>query len=162
MKKIIPLLVLLAFILLRWIFNEPVDYLSDNKVITVSGDDIEMNEAMENARKSLPHFFERLVNPREGDDLFALKVKISDVNGDEYFWLNQLEILDSTYTGIIDNTPNIVACVKEGERYEFSHEDIKDWTYYENGKMKGNATLYVLLNRISKEEADLIRQQIGI
>lgn len=169
MKKAAPFILIFTLTLgLFWAKrlisdNEPVvDYVGNNKVINVEEDDVEMNRAMEKARESLPHFFERYANQQPGDDLFALKVKISAPHGDEYFWLNQLEITDSSYTGTINNTPNIVSCVREGQRYDFSHDAIKDWTYYENGTMKGNLTLYVLLDRVSEKEANLIRQQLGI
>ncbi len=48
-------------------------------------------------------------------------------------------------SGTINNEPEIVGNVSNGERYQFTDADISDWLYMRNGKMVGNETMRPLL-----------------
>lgn len=124
-------------------------------------DEAKMEEAMAEANSTLDQFFTRFRNPQPGDDAFALKVRIEDDNGAEHFWLGQLDLEKEPYSGVIDNEPGIVECVKLGERYSFAKEDISDWMYMSSGKMQGNYTLRVALESMPPEKAAAIKNAFG-
>ena len=124
-------------------------------------DEAKMEEAMAEANSTLDQFFTRFRTPQPGDEAFALKVRIEDDNGAEHFWLGQLNLEKEPYSGVIDNEPGIVECVKLGERYSFAKEDISDWMYMSNGRMQGNYTLRVALESMPPEKAAAIKTAFG-
>lgn len=124
-----------------------------DKVIHVDEDDTEMNAAIAKGRETLPHFWQVFEKRERGETDFALKVKIADGNGTEYFWANEIERRDGKVRGTINNDPNIVKSVKLGSRIEIPEADISDWMYMRDGKMIGNETLKPLLKQMPEEEA---------
>ena len=124
-------------------------------------DEEKMEQAIKEARATLDHFLERFRNPKPGDEFFGVKVKIEDENGVEHFWLADLKLATEPYSGVIDNEPGIVKNVKYGQTYSFTKDDISDWEYMSNGVMHGNYTLKVLLDSMSKRDADEIRKKLG-
>jgi len=130
---------------------------------TLSGeyDEAEMEQAIKKARATFDEFLERFEQPQPGDDTFVVKVKIEDDNGIEHFWLNELKLDSEPYSGTIDNDPGIVKCVKCGQKYRFSRNDVSDWMYMSNGKMQGNHTLRVIIKSMPKDEAEALKKQIG-
>ena len=131
------------------------------KTLIEDYDEEKMEQAMTEARSTLDQFLNRFRNPQPGDEAFALKVRIEDDNGAEHFWLGQLNLDKEPYSGVIDNDPEIVDCVKLGERYSFSKEKISDWMYLSNGKMQGNYTLRVAIESMPPEKAAAIKRAFG-
>jgi uncharacterized protein YegJ (DUF2314 family) len=127
------------------------------KTISVASDDAEMNAAIMTARNSLGAFWSTFEKPGTGEADFALKVAISDKGQTEHFWLTNIERKEGKIAGIISNTPTLVKSVTQGQRYEFSEDQISDWLYKRNGKMVGNETMRPLLKRMPKEQAEAYR-----
>jgi uncharacterized protein YegJ (DUF2314 family) len=121
-------------------------------VVNVAADDPEMNVAMATARLTLPKFWQAFDKPGKGEENFALKVKITDSHGTEYFWVGDLERKDGKLYGVIDNDPEIVRNVKLGQRIEIPEQDISDWTFMRNDKIVGNYTMRVLFREMDKDE----------
>ena len=96
-----------------------------------------------------------------GESKFALKVKITDQRGAEYFWATNIERRDSKIFGTIDNDPNIVASVKLGDRIEIPDADIADWLYMKNGKVVGNCTVRPLFKKMPKAEVERIKSMLA-
>ncbi len=124
-----------------------------DEVINVSEDDPEMNAAMAKARESLPQFWQIFDDRKRGESDFALKVQITDKRGSEHFWVVDLERREGKTMGSINNDPNIVRCVKIGDRIEIPEADISDWMYVRDGKMVGNRTIVPLFKQMSPAEA---------
>jgi uncharacterized protein YegJ (DUF2314 family) len=78
-----------------------------DKVIDVEDNDPEMIAAIEKGRQSLTNFWQALENPQPGETKFALKVRIEDENGTEYFWASDIVRKSGKIRGTIDNDPNI-------------------------------------------------------
>ena len=125
-----------------------------DKTIGVSKDDPEMQAAIAKARSTLPLFWATFDNPTKGETSFALKVRITDANGVEHFWVNRIEKKEGLIYGTINNDPNTVKSVKMGQRIEVPEEQISDWTFMRKGKMVGNYTLRPLLKSMPKDEAE--------
>jgi uncharacterized protein YegJ (DUF2314 family) len=124
----------------------------DNFTI-VDDEDPEMEAAIARGRATLPRFWKALENPMDGETNFALKVEVRDAKGTEFFWANDIEMKDGKIYGVINNEPNIVECVKFGQKIEITDSQIADWLFLRNGKMAGNYTVRPLLKTMPKEEA---------
>jgi len=132
-----------------------------DKTIGIEPNDVEMSAAIARARESLPKFWEVFDKRGRGESDFALKVGITDKNGTEHFWANDVERRDGAIKGTINNDPNIVASVKLGDRITIPEADISDWLYMREGKMVGNYTLRVLLKKMSAREAEQYKQMMA-
>src|SRR5262245_61171011 len=77
----------------------------EDPVIFVSDDDPEMVAAIAKARDTLPKFWQAFEKPGEGESDFSLKVKITEGQDAEYFWLIKLERVNGKTFGIINNDP---------------------------------------------------------
>ena len=128
-----------------------------DKTIAVSSDDAEMNAAIATARSKLPEFWKTFDKPGQGEKDFSLKVKITDDNGTEYFWVIPVEKKGGKIYGTINNDPDIVKSVKLGQRIEVREDAVADWLFMRNGKMVGNYTLRPLLKQMPTEEADKLK-----
>ena len=152
----IPLLAPLANLLSRLAARSKRD-----KVVYVETADPEMVAAIAKARDTLPQFW-RIFEERARDESdFSLKVKITDKRGTEHFWATEIERRDGKTMGTINNTPNIVAKVKLGDRIEIPETDISDWCYMRDGKMVGNETLRPLLTKIPAAEAGKLKEMMA-
>ena len=132
---------------------------SDDPVIGVEADDKEMNAAIVQAQSTVAEFVERLKNPGPKDDGFSVKKMVQDGEEVEHFWLTDISHANGIFTGSIGNDPQSVRTVKFGQKVSVAETEITDWMYLDDGKMVGNFTLRVLLQRMPKEQADAIRTQ---
>jgi uncharacterized protein YegJ (DUF2314 family) len=133
---------------------------SENPVIEVEADDIEMNAAIAHARVTVDEFVKRLQKPKPMDESFSVKKMIED-NGDvEHFWLIDISYSDGIFTGTVGNVPQSVRNVKFGQKVNVAESEITDWMYLDDGKLVGNFTLQVLLKRMPKEQAEALRKQL--
>jgi uncharacterized protein YegJ (DUF2314 family) len=134
---------------------------SRDPVTSVAEDDSEMNAAIAKARASLPSFWQKFDHPGPGETDFALKVAIKDSNGTEHFWLVDLERKDGNITGTINNDPEIVKTVKDGDRIPIPEADISDWMYMRNGKMVGNHTVRALFKSMSPADVENVKNMLA-
>jgi uncharacterized protein YegJ (DUF2314 family) len=133
---------------------------SKDKTISVAGDDAEMNAAIEKARSTLPVFWKTFDKPMNGEYAFSLKVKITDANGIEHFWVDKIERNAGKIFANVGNDPNTVKSVKFGQRIEVLEADITDWMFLRNGKIVGNYTIRPLLKSMPKEKADKVKEKL--
>jgi uncharacterized protein YegJ (DUF2314 family) len=56
----------------------------------------------------------------------------------------------------------LIKRLKFGDTVTFAKRQIVDWTYLEDGKMKGNYTACAILTRESKESAEAFKKQYGL
>lgn len=127
---------------------------NDPETLQRNYDEKEMEAAIEKGRNTFNDFLTRFKTQQDGDQDYSVKVKISDDNGTEHFWLTDINLESEPYSGIISNDPGIVKCVKIGQKYSFTFKDISDWMYMNDGKMYGNYTLRVLVKSMPKKQAE--------
>lgn len=132
-----------------------------DKVITVSANDVEMNNAILKARSTLPLFWSKCAEPREDESDFCLKVEIKDTHGTEFFWCIDLQKSGDKITGVINNDPNTVHSVKLGQRISISEHQIADWLYKKGDKMIGNYTLRPLMRTMDPQQRTAIEARLG-
>ena len=131
-----------------------------DRVVAVADDDPDMIAAVAEARAALPQFWRLFARPRGTTD-FSLKVKITDQQGTEHFWLTEIERTGGRVFGTINNDPEIVRSVQRGERIPVSEADISDWLYMRNGKIIGNYTLGVMVKKMPVKAADNDKQRLA-
>jgi len=129
--------------------------------INIKRDDAEMTAAIARARASLPQFWKVFDRRERGESDFALKVGITDGNGTEHFWANEIARTNGQTMGTINNDADIVKKVKLGDRIVIPEADISDWTYMRDGKMVGNYTLRVLFKKMSASEVERYKQMMA-
>jgi uncharacterized protein YegJ (DUF2314 family) len=134
---------------------------SQDPVITVGDNDAEMNAANAKARETLPQFWQTFEHPEHGESDFSLKLKITDSNGTEHFWLTEIERKDGKTLGTINNDAEIVRSVKLGDRIPIPEADISDWMFMRDGKMFGSYTTRVLMKRMPAEEAEKVKKMLA-
>lgn len=134
---------------IEWVMNAAV---RESSIVSVRSADDEIENAIASARNSLPDILERFI---AGElEAFTVKVRISDGQNTEHFWLSDPKYQDGTFTGTIEAEPQSVSGVTEGQVYEASIDDVTDWMHLRDGLMHGNYTLRVLLPRMPKQEAE--------
>jgi uncharacterized protein YegJ (DUF2314 family) len=155
---LLPKFILLAGVL---ILASAVSGRADDPVVQVPASDPEMNAAIAKARQQLPHFWSTFSRPTKGESDFCIKVKIEDKGAVEYFWCADIERSGDKITAIVNNDPEIVKCVKLGQRIAITEHDIADWLYMRDQKMVGNYTLRPLMKTMNKEERSKAEALLG-
>ena len=132
--------------------GEIVERDGEPDVHMVSGEDPEMNTAMEQARASVTTFITSLQNPGQNQTHFSVKAKIVDGEHTEHIWLYDVSYDGNQFLGKIGNNPLNVKNVSLGDEIALVPSDISDWMIVEDDKLVGGYTLRVLRNRLSGEE----------
>ena len=133
----------------------------ENEVIVVPGEDREMNQAIETARKTLDDFLVLADKPAPDITGLKLKVMVKDRNGTEHFWVTPFRRSGEEFEGILANEPRLVKSVRHGQQINFRRSDITDWGYVQGGKQFGSYTICVLLKRAPKDQAEYYRREHG-
>ena len=124
-------------------------------VISVTADDPEMLHAFSKARETLGSFLRLVESKDRRVDTPSVKVKIEDDGKVEYFWIADLAVTGTNFSGNIDNDPDTVHSVKLGQRITFTKSQIYDWTYVDSTSQRtiGNFTACALLTHESPKDA---------
>lgn len=149
-------LLLITVLVVSWLGCSKQD-----KVVNVADDDPEMLAAITQARAALPQFWQTFGKREHGESGFSLKVRITDQQGTEHFWLTEIERKDGQTLGTVNNDPDIVGNVKLGERRAIPEADISDWLYMRDGKMVGNYTLKVLFRQMPAKEVEKYKKMMA-
>jgi uncharacterized protein YegJ (DUF2314 family) len=130
----------------------------------VKADDPAMLRAFAKANRTLDAFLIRLAakDPTLTDP--ALKVKLVDGEAVEFFWVISPSATAHGYSGTINNDPDLVKNVRNGQLISFSRSDIYDWTYHDpnSGKTFGNFTACALLTHEPAADAAEFRKTYGL
>jgi uncharacterized protein YegJ (DUF2314 family) len=133
----------------------------NDKIVSVAGDDQEMAAAIEQARASLDQFLALSETPPLGTADFRLKVKVTDADATDHFWVMPFHRTATGFAGILADEPQSVHNVVAGQNIEFTRGDISDWGYVKNGHQVGSFTVCVLFKKMPKEDVDYYRQNYG-
>ena len=124
-------------------------------VATVAADDPAMLRAFSKARGTLDAFLNLVASRDPNVKIPSLKVKIEDNGAVEYFWIADFSVTTTGFSGSIDNDPESVHNVKQGQAIIFSKSQVYDWTYLDNRTQRtvGNFTACALLSHESPKDA---------
>jgi uncharacterized protein YegJ (DUF2314 family) len=131
-------------------------------IYQVENEDKAMNNAISTARQTLQQFNDALKSGADSLESFSLKVRYNVPDGQgEHIWLNEIKVNNSVYTGIVNNVPDVITQVKFGDTVTINNDNISDWMYLANNKLRGGYTLRVLMDKMSPEEKKKLQAQSG-
>ena len=135
-----------------------------DSVQMVKSDDPELLRAFAKARQTLDEFLARLAAKDPAVAMPALKVRIQDGDAVEYFWVTSPSVSGQVYSGTIDNDPETVRNVHNGEVISFPKSQIYDWTYHDPDGRKtfGNFTACALLTHEPPASAAEFKKTYGL
>jgi uncharacterized protein YegJ (DUF2314 family) len=133
-----------------------------DEAFLVTKEDPAMAAARNKARATLAQFLATARQPTPAMKNFSLKVRVSDGNNVEYFWVAPFTANGGRFSGKIDNTPRLVRNIAAGQMIEFGEGEITDWMYMDNGRMKGNYSACALLQREPKDQQDAVKKRFGL
>jgi uncharacterized protein YegJ (DUF2314 family) len=139
-----------------------MDRAQRDELFLVPNEDLGMAAAMRKARATLKDFLATASKPAPTMNGFAVKVPVRDGKEAEYFWIAPFERKGARFSGQINNTPRTVRNVKAGQTIEFAEEEIADWLYLDNNKMKGNYTACVLIRSSPKDQQEAFKKRFGL
>ena len=123
-------------------------------IYSVTDEDTEMNEAVTTAKQTLDKFNAALSSSNPDFIDFALKMRFDTPKGGEHIWVSHVTLKNNKYYGVIDNFPESTTDVKVGDTIQIVNDNISDWMYVENKKLRGGFTIRVLRNRMTESERD--------
>jgi len=75
--------------------------------------------------------------------------------------LKNIIIKDKKYVGIVANLPESIPDVKLGDTISILKNNITDWMYLDNKKLRGGFTIQLLRKRMTKAEKKQFDAQSG-
>jgi uncharacterized protein YegJ (DUF2314 family) len=127
--------------------SEPVD-----RVTYVKDDDPKMNTAMEKARSTVQTFITALKAPQKDQVGFAVKKGFKDGDKTEHMWVSPVVFDGANFRGKVNNDPNIVTNVKNGQAVTIGPDELSDWMFIDGNKLVGGETLRVLRDSLPAGE----------
>jgi len=76
----------------------------------------------------------------------------TDGTNTEHMWLTDVSYDGDSFHGRVNNDPDKVTNVKNGQQASIARAQISDWMYIVNGKLVGGETLRVLRDGLSEAE----------
>ena len=111
-------------------------------------DDVEMDKAIETAKKTLDSFDYAFKN-YNGVFMFGLKKRFVENENVEDIWLTNIKFENGNYFGIL-NEPYKIKNVKAGDRIQIGKKDICDWMFIKNSQVHGGYTIEIFLKNSTK------------
>ncbi len=109
-------------------------------VLGVQASNIEMKQAVQEARKRWPEFV-RAFEAAGGGEGFAVKAAFRDGENKEFMWVMVDAIEGEHVVGRLDNDPVQVTRFKAGDRVRIKAANLCDWLYMDGDRMVGNFTM---------------------
>jgi uncharacterized protein YegJ (DUF2314 family) len=123
------------------------------KAYAFSGDNEEMNAAIQEAIRYYPLFERAMQQPDTSLTDFCLKMKFNCGDGcSEHMWLSNLHMVGGQYFGVLTIEPRYAQGIKLGDTIRVIRNDITDWRYLKNGKLQGGYTIKVIYNSLKGKE----------
>jgi uncharacterized protein YegJ (DUF2314 family) len=124
---------------------------AQDPVISYAADDPKMEAAIDEARRTLPLFLAQAVSD-DGQSVPGALVKVemptvpgSPLDGEHIWVMPFARLSDSDYAGILANAPAYLGALQEGDRVDFTVDQISDWHFTApSGRYWGSYTSRVM------------------
>ena len=100
-----------------------------------------MEAAMDAAYEKLDDFIAVVSKPQATQEQFAVKFLLQEGDEGEYVWINEVKFAEKEFSGKLANRPEVSKKLKLGDSVKIKEEDVVDWMYVDNGKLKGGYTI---------------------
>lgn len=114
--------------------------------------DTALQTAVTQARSTLDSFTTALQSNNMALGNFAVKIRFPGLGGAEDVWVNNIKITPTGFTGRLNNAPRLTIAAKLGSPVKFTKENISDWMYTDNGKLRGGFTIKLGYSRMTVKE----------
>ncbi|HEX8377380.1 MAG TPA: DUF2314 domain-containing protein [Pedobacter sp.] len=132
-------------------------------IINIQDGDKEMNDAIKKANDTLDEFKNALNGKKAHLQYFALKTRFNTPIGGEHIWVSNIQLKNDKYWGVVDNLPESTSDVKLGDTIQINNNNnISDWMYVDNGKLKGGFTIRVLRNKMTPADRKQFHDENGL
>jgi uncharacterized protein YegJ (DUF2314 family) len=125
--------------------------MSDNRTISFSPEDDEMEAAIRKAKASFRQFVDANCCPTEKQTSFLVKVVFDDGDQREHIWLADVVFDGDKPSGVVANEPRLPN-LPFMKRVEFAPSYISDWMYVDDGYLIGGFTTRVIRDRMTPED----------
>lgn len=136
---------------------------AEGGLVYVKKGDPEIDAARAEARKTLPHFWERYSKRAAQDSNFAIKFDLNHGHPErgeaELIWTTNVQKLGDRITANLNNVPETPG-FHHGQYVEIPEEAIVDWQIEVGGKYQGHYSTRVLATRVDPAEAEVIRSAL--
>jgi uncharacterized protein YegJ (DUF2314 family) len=123
-----------------------------DKVVQVSAEDARMNAAITKARSTVDTFINALKAHRPDQTDFAVKAAFTDGDKTEHMWIGSVSFDGTNFRGTVQNEPEMVKSVKEGQEVTVAPAQISDWMYAEKKKLVGGQTVRAVRDGLAPAE----------
>ena len=161
-QHLLTLILLIAIVSCNDNQTTKIEREGEPEVYVLTDADAEMNEAIKTANQTLHKFNEALKSGNPNFESFALKTRFDAPNGGEHIWVSNITLRDSKYFGVVDNLPESTTDIKLGDTIQIRSDNISDWLYIDNQKIRGGYTIRVLRKRMTEIERKQFDAESGL
>jgi uncharacterized protein YegJ (DUF2314 family) len=130
-------------------------------IVQFTDDDVVMNAAIADARRSYPQFLAHFDAAPERDRAATFMIKVglpSSDGGHEHIWVYNLRREAGRLIGDLANEPNLLPGMNLGSRVEIIEDQVSDWAIITREGMYGSYTTRVMLPHLPPAEAEETRR----
>ena len=132
-------------------------------VYTINDTDTAMNAAVKEANKSFRNFEKALQGKNPNHQYFSIKQRFETPDGGgEHIWIQDIQVKNGNYTGVVGNEPVNTNEVSLGETIIIDKNEISDWLYFDKGIVQGAYTIKVLRDQMTDEERATFDAETGL
>ena len=138
----------------------PLAAQAQDATIAVAADDPEMRAAIADAKRGLPVFFDHATAPGPGESRFLVKYDIIPEDKTEFVWAEVISHRGEITLARLLNAP-ADRRFQRGDQISVRDGQVVDWAYFQDGTMRGGATMRVLIGRMEPGEAAAMLRRLG-
>jgi uncharacterized protein YegJ (DUF2314 family) len=120
--------------------------------------------ARNDARASLPFYWQRFAEPGEGDFDFSLKAALPRRDGQagaEDVWVENVARAPDRIIGELAARPAFLGDLSKGSIVEFHENQIVDWAFFSGDRLLGHYTTRVMLPRLDATQQEWLRPMLS-
>jgi uncharacterized protein YegJ (DUF2314 family) len=131
------------------------------EVLAVKDDDPEMAACVTEAQATLGEAW-RVIERKDKGEPPVFKVRFQEGDRIEFMWVNGIRRRNGVIEGVLQNEPNFLKKVKEGQRVTIKPDDIVDWMYSSDEGTVGAYSVRLLARRMPRERGNEVLEQLGL
>ena len=148
--------------------QNPEEYIEredDSSIMAVSDENVRMNAAIDRAIETVDVFFDALESGDHPRESFTFKI-LTETAPDswEHMWYVFISFTEDgeRIRGYLTHNPYAQNSVyKAGEVYELGLENVSDWSYRDNGQLRGGFTTRVVLDIMAETDPEGAAAQLA-
>lgn len=140
----------------------PLDKARKDDLFWSKRGDPEMARAIRRGRETLDGFLRVAEAPPANTRAHAVKIALRKGDQTEFVWISPFKRDGDRFVGTLNNIPRLVMTHSKGDELPFTRDEIVDWTYFEDDRMRGNHTACPLLAKSPAAEQEAFKKRFGL